>query len=174
MGRGLHFKYILEIRTAGYLFHPHVNLKIKNYQKSTKIVYFTSIPPSITPLKLSISPLLYHQKSPLFYHKNISNPYKSNLSSNLPENHAYSKKNFTSQTIKNQSQNRQKHTVKSILSLSNTNQNHTLLSKSKIYHNIKCISYLIKITIISITRREYINIVISNNSQKILKREITL
>ena len=46
VGRGLHFEHMLEIRTAGYLFHPHVNLKIKNYQKSTKIIYFPSIPPS--------------------------------------------------------------------------------------------------------------------------------
>ena len=52
VGRGLHFKHILEIRTDGYLFHPHVNLKNKNYQKSTKIIYFPSIPPSITSTKI--------------------------------------------------------------------------------------------------------------------------
>ena len=52
VGRGLHFEHMLEIRTAGYLFHPHVNLKIKNYQKSTKIIYFPSIPPSIKSTKI--------------------------------------------------------------------------------------------------------------------------
>ena len=52
VGRGLHFKHILEICTDGYLFHPHVNLKIKNYRKSTKIIYFPSIPPSIKPTKI--------------------------------------------------------------------------------------------------------------------------
>lgn len=82
VGRSLHFEHMLEIRTSGYLFHPHVNLKIKNYQKSTKIIYFPSIPPSIKPTKI---------KHFTTFHTIKNHHYSTTKISQTPTNQAFSR-----------------------------------------------------------------------------------
>lgn len=131
MGRGLHFKHILEICTDGYLFHPHVNLKNKNYQKSTKIIYFPSIPPSITSTKINISPLFTPSKIIIIPpQKSLKPPTNQAFSRTCPKITHIVKK-FHLKNHKTQFQKLQEITAKSNFLFSNTNQNHTLLSKLK-------------------------------------------
>ena len=89
-GLCLHFKTSVRQRKPGYLFHPYIDLKIRNHIKNTQNHFDNHF--DKPPTKSSISPIFTTPKITIIPPKYLSNPYKLRFQSNSAKNHTQSTK----------------------------------------------------------------------------------